>query len=241
MSTTIKSNNVSNVKMQIPVRMGSNCFKIDSVMNPNFKLTSSELVELALKKCKISSTNEQITKTYSVYESCQGVERLLRRSEDVLDACKSWSKKQTEFEFVIRKSNRMEIKIKKQVNSQKQQKIVKKCFKKLGKIQIEEHRESIPEDNQTKDESVLTNFDSKTHNNGLKSFSFAKNTNTLFQSLYLKLKQQNKQKYFNTSSNSASHLIFKDINSCGNSSDETQSITCSNSRSNSSSSLESLI
>lgn len=112
---------VSNENMiQIPVRMGSNCFTVD--VDQARKLTGYELIEMALNKCRV---NGQLVKTYYIYERVNGVEQMLSRKMKLI-------KLPANAEIVVRKMSSMEkCAVAKRANNQS---VARKYFKKLNKL-----------------------------------------------------------------------------------------------------------
>ena len=125
---------MSTIMYQIPVKMGSRRLNIE--INSKSTIKSEQFIELVLKKCKL---NEKLTRTYSVFESVNGVERLLTTNDNICDLWKYWStessKKQT-IEFIIRKCFKIENKIK--VNNEKRQQMIKKCYLKMNADQAKQ-------------------------------------------------------------------------------------------------------
>lgn len=116
---------------QIPVKMGSHKLVID--LESNCEMTSVQFVELVLKKCKLTS-NEKLTKTYSVFESVNGVEKMLKSNEIITDVWKYWIKQsvQHSVQFIVRKCVSVEKKLTATTESDKRKKMIKKCYKKIN-------------------------------------------------------------------------------------------------------------
>lgn len=119
---------------QIPVKMGSR--KLTLEIDSRTTIKSEQFIELALKKCKL---NDNLTRTYSLFENVSGVERLITTNDNICDLWKYWStessKKQT-IEFIIRKCFTIEKKVK--VNNEKRQQMIKKCYEKMNADQTKQ-------------------------------------------------------------------------------------------------------
>ena len=153
---TTKSSDKTIDMMQIPVKMGSHRMLIDLPVNiaqlldeqqlptqadNKSKLTCRQFIDIVLKKCKLQGS-EQLTKTYSIFESVNGIERMLKSSDSVMDIWMNWSKlypkvfklNQTQMdqsvcvELVVRKHRQAEKKVR---MDDKQSKMIKKCYKKI--------------------------------------------------------------------------------------------------------------
>jgi hypothetical protein len=112
--------------IHVPVKMGSHHMVLHLQSDSNQKLTSSKLVEYALKRCRLNgSTN--LPKTYALFENVNGVERLVNESESLVDLQAKWSTHSTA-EFVIRKFHPME---KRLASSSLNEQTIRKCYKKL--------------------------------------------------------------------------------------------------------------
>lgn len=169
--------------IRIPIRMGSNRFVL---VVDRKELKASELVELALTKSRVPGNSN----SYSVFESANGVERRLRRKDDVIEVLSSWAsahRYRIKPEFVLRKIRSLDTTIQVQAAPLKHQ----------------ESKSSVEEPIKT----VSTNPISINKPQS-KTFDLIKNA-------YSRLKQSKK---LNSSITSRSNLIAS--NSCGNSSDE---------------------
>lgn len=100
----------SNISIEIPVKIGSNSFKIN--LNEYQKSVSSrQFVQMALEKCKIKCSPS----SYAVFEDFKGIERLLNEKENIIALWQQW-RKEKNFEklnvrLVIRKICKVEKKI----------------------------------------------------------------------------------------------------------------------------------
>lgn len=110
--------------MQVSVKMGSNVCKIQINERKN-QFSSQDLIETVLEKCKLNKCNS--AKTYSVYENVQGVERLVKINESIINLAKNWPLNSSAF-FIVRKTKKCQIKPVKKLNN-------KKCFQLLNKMQ----------------------------------------------------------------------------------------------------------
>ena len=116
---------------QIPFKLRSRRLNLE--IDSRSSIKSEQFIELALKKCKL---NSKLTRTYSVFESVSGVERLLESNDNICDLWKYWStessKKQT-IEFIIRKCLPVEQKLtsKTMVTNEKRTRMIKKCYEQI--------------------------------------------------------------------------------------------------------------
>jgi hypothetical protein len=248
--------------IQVPVRMGSNKFNLELILNNQDEERSihcGKFIEIVLRKCNLHGSSN-LRKTYSIFESSCGVERLLQRNEDIIQILRQNQMKQLKFEFVIRKCNSIELNLTQQ---EKQSKQVKKCYKKLKQMKQIDDKLTAASEKRQSNESIIhiyepvdkfeTSLQVKDDEEEVKEtikfneMKIEQNINVL-QYLYSKLKAHqlscSKNKYFDAINTSRIALLSKDYNSCGNSSsDECSSNSSSSkcSRSSSSSALESLV
>lgn len=110
--------------VQVPIKMGSHQMMIK--INTNNKkqsicneLKPKDLIELVLKKCNMKKCN---SKTYCVFESFKGIERIVKQNENIIELMKYWNNyfdenvlylqnetnKRPLIEFVIRKLHNIE-------------------------------------------------------------------------------------------------------------------------------------
>jgi hypothetical protein len=128
------SNNI-----EIPVRMGSNCFKISNddinfAADSDKVLTCKQLIDIVLARCKIHGS-DALAKTYSVFERVNGVERMLGRNVDVARVWREWRRDESQLEFVVRKLNPIEKRVlRKCANKMRVESFNRKCFSKLHKL-----------------------------------------------------------------------------------------------------------
>lgn len=156
--------------IRIPIRMGSNRFVLALDRK---ELKASELVELALTKSRVPGNSN----SYSVFESANGVERRLRRKDDVIEVLSSWAsahRYRIKPEFVLRKIRSLDTTIQVQAAPLKHQ----------------DSKSSVEESIKTVSTNPLTKPQSKT-------FDLIKNA-------YSRLKQSKK---LNSSITSRSNLI----------------------------------
>lgn len=113
---------------QVPVKMGSHKLVID--LESSSDMTTVQFIELVLKKCKLTS-NE---KTYSVFESVNGVEKMLKSNEIVTDVWKYWLNQSVPYsvQFIVRKCVSVEKKLAAISESEKRKQMIKKCYKKIN-------------------------------------------------------------------------------------------------------------
>ena len=159
---TTKSSDKMIDMVQIPVKMGSHRMLIDLPVNKTqlfdeqqlptqadnkCKLTCRQFIDIVLKKCKLQGS-EQLIKTYSIFESVNGIERMLKSSDSVMDIWMNWSKlypkvfklNQTQedhsvcVELVVRKHRQLEKKVR---MDDKQSKMIKKCYKKIKQASLQ--------------------------------------------------------------------------------------------------------
>lgn len=269
--------------IQIPVRMGSNCFTIDVDERRTQNLTGYELIEMALNKCKLSG---QLANTYYIYERANGVEQMLSRKADLINLWKkSTAAQEVRVEIVVRKMSSTERRL--VVKRAKNQSVARKCFKKLNQL----NEQPINEVNlyetidQTEDEKMkylkrIVRNEIKLQKQSMKLIEMEKSISERLQQVEHKLdslneakktvpdvvksscKQDNLKLRQNTNivkslirklkpsslsynkaaiSISRTHLLSSDMNSCGNSSDDESDERKTNSRTSSTSTLESLV
>lgn len=216
-------------KVNIPVKMGSKKLQInyEYTLN-NFYLTSSDLIEIVIKKLfsKNSKLNE-LKKTYCLYENAFGVERMVDNQENILNLVLNQVElNSNDYRFTIRKRD--------QINRKKQTLNVKKCFAKLesnrnGRKMIKNQNENnlVDELNQAiimDDEYQVKNLFLKTifqneiilndQINKLDSLdriieqekTSHRNNQNIFQSFYDKLRH-NKNSHKNSMNQSSMYLI----------------------------------
>ncbi len=126
------SSSAVSVLFQIPVKMGSH--KLNIEIESNSTVSSSQFIELVLKKCKLSS-NEKLARTYSLFESVSGIEKLLKSSVNVTDIWKQWVEQSAHHsvQFIVRKCFKVEKKLNTSVNcNDKRQQMIKKCYAKIN-------------------------------------------------------------------------------------------------------------
>lgn len=121
---------------QIPVKMGSRRLSLE--MDSKSTIKSEHFIELALKKCKL---NDKLTRTYAVFESVSGIERLLTSDDNICDLWRVYSiesRKQTE--FIIRKCLPVEQKLtsKTMVTNEKRTRMIKKCYEQINQQQTKQ-------------------------------------------------------------------------------------------------------
>jgi hypothetical protein len=124
--------------IHIPVKMGSHrmVFNLQNDANaPHRQLTSQQLVDHVLKRCRLNrSTN--VARTYAMFESVNGVERLVNANECVIELQAKWSN-HSNAEFVIRKFHPVEKKLTSpststsSSSSSLNEQRIRKCYKKL--------------------------------------------------------------------------------------------------------------
>jgi hypothetical protein len=134
--------------VQIPVRMGSNRFNFEVLLSEDktHVLRSGKFIELVLRKSNLSGT-KYLPRTYSVFESSCGIERMLTRSDDLVQIWRAHKENNSNVEFVIRKCNLVEKKLAVNVKTHidannncssesANSKIVRKCYKKLNALKV---------------------------------------------------------------------------------------------------------
>lgn len=87
----------------LSVKMGSHRFGVNASWETG--MTSSELISLAIVKCRLSGNTERLAKTYAVFESSNGIERQLDASDDLVKLAAAVN---NSVEFVVRKITRVE-------------------------------------------------------------------------------------------------------------------------------------
>ena len=246
--------------VQIPVKMGSNKFNFELILNEHEQrvVRCGKFIEMVLRKCNLTGSTDNFSKTYSIFENSFGVERLLNRNENIIQILQDNHKKQIKFEFVIRKCNLIEKKIQISTINKRNSTTIKKYYKKMNQLKIaqqlstelRQNNESIIhiyEHIESLETSLKVTDDEPQHTTIQHEQKLNENINLLKQ-LYTKLKIHNALKsnkaYFQSTNSSKTPLLTKDYNSCGNSSDDNDCGATSSgksSRSTSSSTLESLV
>ena len=127
---------LAKIVYQIPVKMGSNKIQMDFTKEELKSMTNVKLIKSVLRKLFI---NDKLAKTYVVFESVHGVERLLGDSEDFQQLFDEYKDQKCDVQFVIRKCHRMEEKLLKQ-NDLKSKSMSRKCYKKLRISQQSQER-----------------------------------------------------------------------------------------------------
>ncbi|CAF0777329.1 unnamed protein product [Brachionus calyciflorus] len=112
-------------RTSIAIKMGSKQFKINYEFTyNNFNLNTLQLVEIVLKKLQPKNENlSELAKTYAIYESAYGVERLINKDENILNLIKNQESLNSNVCFIIRKKSL--------TSNQKYNANVKKCFRQL--------------------------------------------------------------------------------------------------------------
>ena len=119
------STQISSASLSVPVKMGSHRMTIDIEASVKC-LTCEQFIEIVLRRCRLNGS-QNLAKTYAMFESVNGVERLVNASESVPSLCAKWSSTKMP-EFVIRKFLPVEKKLASAAISQTS---VKKYYKKL--------------------------------------------------------------------------------------------------------------
>lgn len=211
-------------QVNIPVQMGSRRIhvKYEFTFN-NYTLDVEQLMKIVLKK--VYPNNEKIDdliKSYRIYENSFGIERMVRKNENILNLFTNQTELKSKIYFVVRKKS---LKIKK---SNKKTLSSKKCFEKL-KIQKDISSQlKVVDDLENKNTAYLFN-DENSRNNIKNAFMSQiaenemilnqqikriesldniiqkrekKSKNNIFQSIYSKLidHKKNKRNNFNQSS-----------------------------------------
>lgn len=113
----------------IPVRMGSHQFHVIG----EGEMKCSELIEQVIAKCRLYG-NEKLARTYAVYERVNGVERRVRRGEDVLRL----AREQKQAEFVVRKLSHVEKQLMREQRAcstgGQRAKMAERCYRRLRKM-----------------------------------------------------------------------------------------------------------
>jgi hypothetical protein len=140
--------------------MGSNRFNFETLLvdekccQPRV-LKTNKFTELVLRKSKLSGV-KYLPKTYSVFESSCGVERMLGPDEDLIALWHQHKQNNSAVEFVIRKCNTVErrLAVRRAVNkaidpnnntvhrNMPDSKMVNKCYKKLNQLRVRDDTET---------------------------------------------------------------------------------------------------
>ncbi|CAF0893471.1 unnamed protein product [Brachionus calyciflorus] len=220
-------------KISIPIKMGSKQFKINHEFGfNNFLLNTSQLIEIVLRKIQSKYENiGDLIKSYSVYESISGVERLVGKNENIINLVVNQQNLNSNVYFIIRKKTKIVVS-----KTQKKSNLdAKKCYRKLQSQKVNELR--VFEDEEKIDnhepeliknvylkqifqnEIILNNqmqklqlFDKILTNQ--KVDNNTSNSKNIFQSIYNKFKQQNRSNL----NHSSTYLIDSDGNCSSNSS-----------------------
>ena len=126
------SSSLSVSVFQIPVKMGSHKLNID--IESNSTVNSSQFIELVLKKCKLTS-DEKLARTYSLFESVSGIERLLKSSVNIASIWRQWVEQSAHHsvQLIVRKCFKVEKKLNSSLDcGDRRQQMIKKCYAKIN-------------------------------------------------------------------------------------------------------------
>ena len=193
--------------------MGSKKFHLDYeyTLN-NFYLNSSDLIEMIIKKLFSKHVNiNELKRTYRLYENVCGVERLVGKDENILSLVSNQIELKSNVYYTIRKK---ELK----TNFNRKKLNVKKCFAKLKSDAEMKKRQNImiceemnDQNNDIKNELMKRIFQNEiVLNNQIKKMDSldklseqkngSKPNQSLFQSIYDKLKHHHHKRSMNQSS-----------------------------------------
>lgn len=114
-------------KVRIPVQMGSKKIQVNYEYTfNNYSLNVEQLMKIVLKKVYPNSDqNDDLIKSYRVYENAFGIERIVKNNENILNLFTNQTELKSNVYFVVRKKSL------KHKTSSKKILSSRKCFEKL--------------------------------------------------------------------------------------------------------------